>query len=123
MYKLTVCNLFVLCIAPEAPRNFTILDVTNTSVELSWDPPSDPNGIISNYTVLLVLHSTDTSIDSVVLPASMTESVFDGLDSFVNYTAIVFASTSFGAGSRSSVNFMTESGSKFSTYMFVSASA
>ena len=103
--------LFYFIVA-EAPANFSAVAVTNISVELSWDPPTDANGIISSYTVLLFLHSTNTTIDSVMLPASVTEQMFSGLDPFVSYTAVVFASTSFGAGSQSSVNFVTEMGSE-----------
>ena len=111
--------IYLLLVVSEAPTNFSLLDVTNTSVRLSWDPPNDSNGIISNYTVLLFLSFASTSSDSVVLPGSVNEHTFDQLNPYVNYTAVVFVNTSFGAGNESSLYFMTEIGSELSSSRWV----
>ena len=37
--------------APTAPRSLMIVDVTDTTVTLSWMPPDSPNGIITQYQI------------------------------------------------------------------------
>ena len=35
----------------DPPQNVTISDVTHTSFNLSWSPPTQPNGILQHYTL------------------------------------------------------------------------
>ena len=40
-------------IAPYGFDQVTVLSNTAYSIVITWDPPSSPNGIISNYTVII----------------------------------------------------------------------
>ena len=48
-------NIIVLCIAPSDPvQNVLISNVTDgndIAVSITWDPPTDPNGIIRYYRI------------------------------------------------------------------------
>ena len=37
--------------APTPPRSLMVVDVTDTTVTLSWMPPDPPNGIITQYQI------------------------------------------------------------------------
>lgn len=41
----------------------TIITATSLSILIIWDPPATPNGIITNYTLLV----NDVSIDTIVV--------------------------------------------------------
>ena len=49
------CIVYISCIAPSvSPQNVMISNVTDDddiAVSITWDPPSDPNGIIQYYLV------------------------------------------------------------------------
>ena len=52
--KLVHASAFVyqhVVLVPTAPRNFTYLDLTNSSVTLTWRRPDPPNGLITQYNV------------------------------------------------------------------------
>ena len=50
-----IANMLILCVcfltAPTAPRSLMIVNVTDSTVTLSWLQPSVPNGIITQYQV------------------------------------------------------------------------
>ena len=47
---------------PTPPRSLMIVDVTDTTVTLSWMPPDPPNGIITNYRVQYSISNQDIYI-------------------------------------------------------------
>ena len=47
---LHICHRLVFPV-PEAPRNISVLNVTDTTVTLSWLPPVNPNGLIEGYRI------------------------------------------------------------------------
>ena len=42
------------------PRNLTVTINNSTSVILTWEPPAMPNGIIRNYTIIILDDSMNT---------------------------------------------------------------
>lgn len=44
---------FLLSVPDTAPENITYRNISSMEIELSFFPPSDPNGIIQKYTVYL----------------------------------------------------------------------
>ncbi|XP_061060856.1 phosphatidylinositol phosphatase PTPRQ isoform X5 [Eubalaena glacialis] len=94
--------------APDSPpQDFSVKQLSGVTVQLSWQPPLEPNGIILYYTVyvwdissLKNINVTETSLE------------FSDLDYNVEYSAYVTASTRFGDGkTRSSIiNFRTPEG-------------
>ncbi|XP_074980428.1 phosphatidylinositol phosphatase PTPRQ isoform X6 [Caretta caretta] len=88
-----------------APENITYRNISSTEVELSFFPPSVPNGIIQKYTVYLQgINGTELRIiNTTLLTISVT-----GLKKYTKYTVEVSASTSKGEGVRSApLNILT----------------
>ncbi|EMP36509.1 Phosphotidylinositol phosphatase PTPRQ, partial [Chelonia mydas] len=88
-----------------APENITYRNISSTEVELSFFPPSVPNGIIQKYTVYLQgINGTELRIiNTTLLTISIT-----GLKKYTKYTVEVSASTSKGEGVRSApLNILT----------------
>ena len=46
---------------PSAPLNVSTHSITNTSVTVTWEQPSDPNGVIEGYRFILHLYFTALS--------------------------------------------------------------
>ncbi len=73
-----------------APGNLMTMP-TNTTVTVSWETPSDPNGVVSEYVIILMsemMASVDQSVNTTTL-----EAMFDELAPFTNYTVTVRALT------------------------------
>ena len=73
LHSLIIKNSYIasyikLCFltVPTPPRSLMIVDVTDTTVTLSWMSPDPPNGIITNYRVQYSISDRDsyTSIDT-----------------------------------------------------------
>jgi len=94
---------------PEAPVNFTVLDVTNISVLLSWLPPGDSNGVLTNYTLVLLDQNNETA-NMAILSNESLQFEFDNLTPFTDYSVVLFANTSVGAGMETTADFMTDIG-------------
>ncbi|XP_075788523.1 phosphatidylinositol phosphatase PTPRQ isoform X2 [Pelodiscus sinensis] len=89
-----------------APENLTYRNISSTEIELSFFPPSVPNGIIRKYTVYLSrINGTDLRIiNTTFLTISIT-----GLKKYTKYIIEVSASTSKGEGVRSAIlNILTD---------------
>ena len=74
------------------------MNISSSSVLISWDPPSDPNGIINHYTLYFMEGSpTDTKTTT---DASTSYTVED-LQPYQLVVVQVSASTSAGEGPKS----------------------
>jgi len=49
---------YVICVVPSGPVNFVNVSRTATSVSFSWNSPSDVNGILQDYKVIILLCNT-----------------------------------------------------------------
>ena len=80
--------------APSAPRNLQVLQVTNTTVRLSWDPPVSNGG--RDDLVYQLSYQIATSSEPVTIYGSvnMTEGQITGLRPFTQY--VVFVSSENG---------------------------
>ena len=104
--------VFTFCFPPSEPGPVNDLNVFFTAptmfnstsrmltvdINISWNVPTFPNGIITNYDVIVLEMDTDIVVysnDSVLDPI-VTESVM--VLPFTNYTVTVAASTSAGQG-------------------------
>jgi len=96
---------------PEAPVNFTVLNVTNISAVPSWLPPGDSNGILTNYTLVLLDQNNETA-NVTVLSSESLQFEFENLTPFTDYSVVLFANTSIGAGVETTADFMTVIGSE-----------
>jgi hypothetical protein len=82
----------------EAPQAVTILAVSSSVLEVSWQPPSDDqrNGIITTYTIQY--GQDQTSLATATVSADYTSYKIRNADPHTTYYAKVSASTSVGMG-------------------------
>ncbi|KAM7056127.1 phosphatidylinositol phosphatase PTPRQ [Acridotheres tristis] len=82
-----------------APENITYRNISSTEIELSFFPPSIPNGVIQTYTIYLT--RTNGTEQRVINTTLLTLHITD-LNKYTEYTVEVSASTIMGEGVRSS---------------------
>ncbi|KFV78560.1 Phosphatidylinositol phosphatase PTPRQ, partial [Struthio camelus australis] len=86
-----------------APENITYKNISSMEIELSFFPPSIPNGIIQNYTIYLKrTNETEQRVINTTL-------LILHLKKYTEYTIEVSASTTMGEGLRSApVHILTD---------------
>ena len=82
--------------------------LTTTSVELSWKPPTQPNGKLIEYKVLYSVNKTQDDIDwksmsvpsaTEIFPSRKIETTrINGLEPNVTYYVKIFAGNNMGYG-------------------------
>ncbi|XP_068855760.1 phosphatidylinositol phosphatase PTPRQ isoform X3 [Aphelocoma coerulescens] len=82
-----------------APENITYRNISSMEIELSFFPPSIPNGIVQTYTIYLT--RTNGTEQRVINTTLLTLRITD-LNKYTEYTVEVSASTAIGEGVRSS---------------------
>uniref|UniRef100_A0A8B9F884 Phosphatidylinositol phosphatase PTPRQ n=1 Tax=Amazona collaria TaxID=241587 RepID=A0A8B9F884_9PSIT len=82
-----------------APENITYRNISSMEIELSFFPPSIPNGIIQTYTIYL--NRTNGTEQRILNTTLVTLHITD-LKKYAEYTVQVSASTTVGEGLRSS---------------------
>ncbi|XP_012286215.1 Down syndrome cell adhesion molecule-like protein Dscam2 isoform X2 [Orussus abietinus] len=88
--------------APEAPVAIKALVMSAESILISWRPPSQPNGVISQYTVYTKAEDAEEATAHKVPPSQLTYEA-TSLDKQHRYDFWVTASTNIGEGDRSKV--------------------
>ena len=105
---LSLCSCMFLCVAPppplphlvpSAPLNLTVSATSRRSVNVTWSPPANPNGILLFYQLdYSIVGQSSMTLD---VPAeSLTASLVELTPAQV-YQVTVRANTSVGFGSRS----------------------
>ena len=89
------------------PENFQTTQTTPTSVFLSWDQPTVPNGNITSYT--LTYNKTQEPVS-----VNLSDGVYTvtGLEEYSYYEFVILASTRVGPGPPISIVIQTEQSSK-----------
>lgn len=87
---------------PTAPRSLMIVDVTDTTVTLSWMSPDPPNGIITNYRVQYRRSDSSSPDYNSINTNSLTYTV-TGLTTNTEYDFRVRADTVVGRSDPSNV--------------------
>lgn len=72
------------------------------SILISWRPPSQPNGVISQYTVYTKADNAEEPTSQKVPPNQLTHEA-SGLDKQLRYEFWVTASTNIGEGEASKI--------------------
>ncbi|XP_076173877.1 Down syndrome cell adhesion molecule 1 isoform X16 [Ptiloglossa arizonensis] len=88
--------------APEAPIAIKALVMSAESILVSWRPPSQPNGVIAQYTVYTKADNTEEPTSQKVPPNQLTHEA-SGLDKQRRYDFWVTASTNIGEGDASKI--------------------
>ena len=66
-------------------------------IELSWNSPSVTNGIIVGYTVIYS-HTDNSNTFMITYNDSTFEDTINNLNKYTEYTMVIYANTSAGAG-------------------------
>ncbi|XP_053319639.1 phosphatidylinositol phosphatase PTPRQ [Spea bombifrons] len=86
---------------PSSVQNIRYQNISSTSVMVYWDPPLEPNGMITHYTVYAMeLHTSK----AFRLSTSNNSILITGLKMYTDYKMRVTASTTAGESSLSEVN-------------------
>ena len=127
-------TLFFLNTVPSEPESVLVMAVQGSpsQLQVSWDPPDQPNGLILSYSVYCYELTTDDllgvgsgdqmlypvvandALQLVVAPGIMSEANASGLIPYTQYDCYVTANTSVGEGNVSVVqSARTDESSKF----------
>ena len=64
------CYILTIVTGSSPPQNFTIVVLNSTTVELSWEYPNSPNGVIRGYSILYAKFPfTEVTIVNITLYA------------------------------------------------------
>ncbi|XP_050573251.1 cell adhesion molecule Dscam2 isoform X15 [Bombus affinis] len=88
--------------APEAPIAIKALVMSAESILVSWRPPSQPNGVITQYIVYTKADNAEEPTSQKVPPNQLTHEA-SGLDKQRRYDFWVTASTNIGEGEASKI--------------------
>ena len=97
-------------IAPSKPTNVELIPVNSSSLYLSWEPPSQPNGVIIDYNYTCSDDNATISYyssDMMSYSSSLRNATLTGLEPFRQYTCNVTAATAAGVGPPASVSNVT----------------
>ena len=95
---MNVCIFFTV---PTAPRSLMVVNVTDTTVSLSWMPPDTPNGIITQYQLQYWRSDSSTNITLLNITNDTLTYTVTGLSSNTEYVFTVKAFTVVGHGDTS----------------------
>ncbi|XP_053074611.1 neuronal cell adhesion molecule isoform X4 [Acinonyx jubatus] len=88
---------------PSAPSSLKIINPTLDSLTLEWDPPSRPNGILTEYTLkyqpINSTHELGPLVD-LKIPANKTRWTLKNLNFSTRYKFYFYAQTAAGSGSQ-----------------------
>ena len=103
-FDIQVCYTVPFYSAPSAPQNVVVnvIEGSPNMVDISWSPPSEPNGIIRDY----IVDCTNELGQSVSKNTQANSLRLTGLTPATNYMCIVTAYT-FLEGPPGMVNFLT----------------
>ncbi|XP_061168000.1 protein sidekick-2-like [Saccostrea echinata] len=83
---------------PGRPRSLDFFNITMISLNVTWEPPSNPNGIIKFYGLTYKSHADNRVVTLSDLPGNHTYYWVDKLEENVTYTFTVVAKTIVGPG-------------------------
>lgn len=88
---------------PSAPSSLKIVNPTLDSLTLEWEPPSHPNGILTEYTLkyqpINSTHELGPLVD-LKIPANKTHWILKNLNISTRYKFYFYAQTAAGSGSQ-----------------------
>ena len=104
LYNLHYDNKFLLYIVPGPVSNLRS-KLKFTSIEITWDPPQIPNGIISHYEVIYTINnSAPVTNDTSDMNAAF---IIVALNPDTRVSILVSAYTSVGQGEIAHLNYLT----------------
>ena len=98
-------NVVLLNTVPEVPQNLMYRNLTSTSVEISWEPPSTFNGPNEGYNVTYNRIETNERKTVNVLSTSLN---ITALEIYEEYSVEVVALSDKGAGEATEILVLTD---------------
>ena len=65
--------------APSEVNNIVIDVISNEIIDVQWDPPSQPNGILTQYTIIVFNEMTGFNFSTTIPASDDTEATVTGL--------------------------------------------
>ena len=120
----TICIIEIInLIGPDdAPQDFISIP-TKTDITFNWRHPATPNGIITQYKLVIVvlldngLFKGTTKIITVTPNQHTVSITIDGFSPYQNYTATVSATTVVGYGPSATIKGRTDPDSKYVSFI------
>lgn len=78
--------------APSTPRNLTLIVESNTTILVTWFPPENKNGIISEYNIQ-VMEGVNSSWQNINITGNATYMIVNNLKPYTNYSFRIQART------------------------------
>ncbi|XP_051512787.1 phosphatidylinositol phosphatase PTPRQ-like [Myxocyprinus asiaticus] len=78
---------------PSSVQDVSYQNISSTSIQVSWEPPLNPNGKITHYTVYAKNLLNNQELQQVT---NTTSTVLTGLEKYSSYKLLVAASTAVG---------------------------
>lgn len=102
-------NMLILVIVPDPPIIIYFPEVTYSLAQIVWEPPTEPNGVITGYRVSYRERNAteNQAVVNDTLGASTREYTVRGLRRMTYYLFSVSAKTQLGWGESSSVMVLT----------------
>ena len=78
-------------LAPGVPENVQLVSISHSQLRLSWQPPSNPNGIITGYSVTwkMVSNDRETQVNGTLsqedIPATNSSFVINSLSEYTKW--------------------------------------
>ena len=101
--------MFVISV-PEAPQNLTYRNLSSTSIEVSWDPPTSFNGPNEGYEVMYI--RIETNVSNTIPNISETSVNISGLEKYELYSVQVVALSDKGPGDEIEITILTDEDGK-----------
>ena len=94
MHPIIFLNISHSLAPSDEPQQFMADVLGPRSIMLQWSPPTSPNGIITNYTLVY----DDMNEEQLISLPNVLNYTLENLNEFTNYTFLLSASTSVGMG-------------------------
>ena len=102
-------NLIIFIDPKSPPTNLSTPAINSTSLTLSWGPPDEPDGVITEYKLQC---SERGEMFNWTVMGSQTTTTLSGLLPYTNYTCSITAHTSVGGGPAATTSVVTDEESK-----------
>ena len=90
----------MLSAVPLAPLDLQYTNLTSSSIQVTWSPPMNINGIFQRYIIMITRLNPQNSVNQTLDTFDVNVTVFNitGLEEFERYTIVVYGETDAGVG-------------------------
>jgi len=107
--------MYVCVLVAGAPNNLTVASVMSSSVTVTWEEPTEVNGILSGYRIQVLMGSEVISSDTV--PGNTTRFEATSLQPFTEHTLEVAAINGVGLGDKAVTTVITSEAGEYGVWL------